>query len=76
MTTLKERIAAGRAEASHDDKPKMNLPTLLPHLKQRGGRLINPFVAVALAGEPEAHMRRKQTCSCGIPRQICVRFCC
>jgi hypothetical protein len=30
MTTLKERIAAGRAEASHDDKPKINLPALLP----------------------------------------------
>jgi hypothetical protein len=30
MTTLKERIGAGRAEASHDDKPKINLPALLP----------------------------------------------
>jgi hypothetical protein len=61
MTTLKERIGAGRAEASHDDKPKINLPALLPHLKQRGGRLTNPFVVVALAGEPEADVLLRDT---------------
>ena len=31
----------------------------ITHLKQRGGRLTNSFVVVALAGEPEAHVRRK-----------------
>jgi hypothetical protein len=29
-STLKEPIAAGRVEASHDDKPKINVPALLP----------------------------------------------
>jgi hypothetical protein len=31
LPTLKERIAAAQAEGSHDDKPKINLPALLPN---------------------------------------------
>jgi hypothetical protein len=30
MTTLQERIVAGRAEASHDDKPKIIFPLYYP----------------------------------------------
>jgi hypothetical protein len=29
LPTLKERIAAAKAEATDDDKPKINLPALL-----------------------------------------------
>ena len=59
--TLKQRIAAGRAEASHDDKTQDQSSRSITHLKQRGGRLTNPFVVVALAGEPEADVFLRDT---------------